>query len=320
MLNALHCLGVAMLRQDNDIIRIDYMKKVILFIFLFILTNSFLFGQNFGGGTGTEYDPYRIYTIEHLGELSNIVNLYVGSTAENWTTGKYFILMADITDSVRFMIGSGGEGFSIFWGNFDGNGHKITLALNAILNHSNSIALFPSVSGNVKIKNLIVDGYIKVEKRTTNFIAVATIVGLYYGRDSITIKNCINMANIYVIDKNQFLFPPFVAGIVGHFYNFKGIIEDCINMGQIIVEAEATELKYDMCAYGIIANPFLYQLNISINRCINAGYLKGGCVGGITGLPQESSSTCIITNCINIGVLDGNPDKTGAIVVGGNGP
>ena len=311
-----------MLRQDNDIIRIDYMKKVILFIFLFILTNSFLFGQNFGGGTGTEYDPYRIYTIEHLEELADRVKVW-SSEGINWSDGRYFILMDDITDSVRFMIGEDGSINKCpnFQGSFDGNGHKITLALNYPKpSEHNNIGLFSVTSSNVEIKNLIVDGYIRAAGKH-----IGAIVGNYlyssihHPADSIKIKNCINMANIYVtnIDSTYYVF---VCGIMGHCglnVICPGLIEDCINMGDIIVKSPPASYgnTYTYAA-GMMAPPFA-NTSVSINRCMNTGYIQAECVGGIIALPYTiyfPVKAYTITNCINIGVLDGTPFKTGAIV------
>jgi len=65
-------------------------------------TVSLFYPQAFGGGAGTEQNPYRIYTKEHLEELADSVNL-----GYNWSKNMFFHLMNNIDDSVRTVIGLG---------------------------------------------------------------------------------------------------------------------------------------------------------------------------------------------------------------------
>lgn len=73
------------------------MKKILLSISI-VLFSTTAFAQ-FGGGSGTEEDPYRIYSKEHLEELQNSLSITVDYT------GTHFSLMNDITDSLRTPIG-----------------------------------------------------------------------------------------------------------------------------------------------------------------------------------------------------------------------
>ena len=120
------------------------MKILKSILLIYIISCNFLLAQygTFGGGDGTEYNPYQIYSKAHLEELSIVIlNSVEYGTSNNFSVGKYFILMNDITDSVRIVIGTSKiynlENYpdvfysgSSFQGNFDGQGHKITLALN----------------------------------------------------------------------------------------------------------------------------------------------------------------------------------------------
>ena len=45
----------------------------IIFLLILVLNGSVL-AQTFGGGTGTEADPYKIYTKAHCEELADAVN------------------------------------------------------------------------------------------------------------------------------------------------------------------------------------------------------------------------------------------------------
>ena len=67
------------------------------------------YAQFLGGGTGTESDPYRIYTLEHWNEFANEFNN--GESAYGDFSGIHLRLMNDITDTIRTRMG-GYEGNS----------------------------------------------------------------------------------------------------------------------------------------------------------------------------------------------------------------
>jgi len=152
---------------------------------------SFYYPQAFGGGAGTEQNPYRIYTKEHLEELADSVN-----SGYNWSKDMFFHLINNIVDSVRTVIGLGPTRESLdivcllirssqkstwkrlnkriknwlehektdsnlaqsFQGFFNGRGHKITLAIN--MPTEDNVGLFGCVSGDGLILDLDVDGYV----------------------------------------------------------------------------------------------------------------------------------------------------------------
>ena len=183
---------------------------------LFLMTFAFFalllvsnLNAKFSGGSGTEADPYQITSREDMEEVADSVNK-VNINFDNWSTNKHFILMNDITDSVRTVIAK--EFLNLrhfvylfnklssfaFRGTFDGQGHTITLAINHKLEDTNvategtinSLKTYSSLFGyveNATIKNIAVTGYI-------NGIDVTGIVGLV-GKNT-TISNCINSANL----------------------------------------------------------------------------------------------------------------------------
>ena len=193
------------------------MKK--LFFISIIATSSLIIYANppFADhiGDGTEYNPYRIYTREHLLELhDSIINI------EFWSYNKHFLLMQDI-DSVDFVIGFKKPANHIysFMGYLHGNSKKITLTFDT----SNSfqwLALFFYSTG--IIDNLIVDGYLEA---SINNIAVAGIVCFNAG----AVTRCTNRATIVGFRS--------AAGII---YENYGIIKDCVNEGTITVLPRST--------------------------------------------------------------------------------
>ncbi|MBX3008444.1 MAG: hypothetical protein KF816_10495 [Melioribacteraceae bacterium] len=76
-----------------------------IFIVLFFLT-QIIYGQ-FGGGTGTEGDPYQISTAEHLAAIAT--NVSSGTTYAN----TYFKLMNDL-DLSSYLSGAGNNS-GAFW-------------------------------------------------------------------------------------------------------------------------------------------------------------------------------------------------------------
>ena len=79
-------------------------KTKILCLVFFIPVFSYSAWQ----GAGTETDPWQITSRRCLEALAGSVNSSPSNnpaTGVNWSVGKYFKVMNDITDSVRTMIG-----------------------------------------------------------------------------------------------------------------------------------------------------------------------------------------------------------------------
>ena len=308
----------------------DFARKgkrgiAIMFILVIVLNSNSLFAQLFGGGTGTKSSPYRIYTREHLEELS--VYVAASTTVKNWSYGKYFILMNDIRDSVRTVIGNTWKNNGIdipaskdFQGNFDGQGYKITLAIE-ITKDTIHYGLFGQVSGDyIELKNIIVDGYIRGTVPSRSYIG--GIVGQCYYRQennkeyitNITIKNCINMADISIYYNGNY---SVTGGIVAHVFLFEKdivIIEDCINMGNL----EAISTSANATVSGITTNNHCFGApslrgTPKINRCVNTGHIKGSNAAGIAANYNlnYNNDDCNITNCINTGIIEGRVTSGG---------
>jgi hypothetical protein len=174
----------------------------------------------YGGGFGTEGDPYLIYTAEHMQEI--------GTHPEHWIF--YFRLMNDID-----MAGYTGESYNIigyyensvdnepFSGVFDGNGHKI---YNFI--YSSSVALynvgvFGYVSGlSAEIRDLTL-----VEPQVT--VPSGTVVGSLAGWISQgTISRC-GVTGGLVSANNA------VGGLVGQVgFLGQGILDQCYTKCEVI--------------------------------------------------------------------------------------
>ena len=150
----------------------------------------------FGGGTGTQQDPWRITSRADLIALAEFLN---SGNAETFDTenvgvgnchGYYFKQTADIdlTGVTWEPIGYSGEGY-YFAGNYDGDGHTISNATSTGKNDANGFATagifgwvaFGSVENlHVKNANFVATGH-------NEYSYVGGIAGLCYGS---SIKNC----------------------------------------------------------------------------------------------------------------------------------
>lgn len=122
-----------------------------LFLLLLAVPGT-LRAQSFGGGSGTETDPYIITTVEHMNQLASAVN--------NGTSYifKYFRMDADIDFAGASFKGIGEQnnnapsGFNMFEGCFDGNGHTIRGMRSTY--STNYHGLFNIIGAIATIKNL----------------------------------------------------------------------------------------------------------------------------------------------------------------------
>jgi len=147
------------------------MRKIKLFSLLAVLLVTCFTSTAWAwSGSGTENDPILISSVEDWNTLST-------NSQSNTYAGVYFRLMNDL--SVSTMIGSESDEAGRFAGRFDGNGHTLTVSYDVTQNHA---APFRNVN-NVTIKNLIVDGSIKTNKKYA-----AGIIGRARGTTSI--ENC----------------------------------------------------------------------------------------------------------------------------------
>ena len=210
---------------------------------------------------------------------------------------------------------------SNFSGTLDGNGYTIS-GLNITGKYGIDIGLFGTITSDVTIKNLIVEGNIDVS--CDSAIGVGGFAGEIAGR--LTIINCVNKVNVsctYTVKSTEHVG---AGGFVGlHTGSSSGMkfgsmnISYCINLGDIYVTGQSGDWAFA----GGIAGCTVFD---SIDNCINYGDVTsngGKYTGGIVGLDYGyadiligSGNIAAITNCINYGSINGNgsnPSCTGGI-------
>ena len=247
---------------------------------------------HYGGDGLSEATAFQIWSKEHLQELADIIPQTISGFG-NFTTGKHFRLMTDITDSVDFLIGNH-ETTNGFQGYFYGGGNKITLAIN-FSNLSGSglrVALF-SLLNNGGIDSLIVDGYVI----TNNISSASGIVGIIFDG---FITNCTNNSTV----QNTGI----ASGIIGVVGTGSTKVNQCINNtnnGMIIGQ----------CVAGIIMGA---SAHIDVVNCLNNGHLIAtgtDCfAGGIIGGAQNANMKITVSNNLNIGTIEGYHNTVGGIL------
>ena len=261
--------------------------------------------SSFGGGSGTEDDPYLINNARQLAYLSDRV-------ADGYSyNGKYFKLTSDIwlNDTAGWEswdclnapaniwrpIGyyTNKNNYSMFKGSFDGQGHTVYgvyFSYNRISFHG----VFGYVGGNQ-------DGCIKNLNVAQSFMEavdnVGAIVGYIegYGR----IENCVNYGKVYG--------DHWIGGAVGCVRNDNGttVINNCANLGRVRGATDTGGVVgyiYNNCRVTYGANYYYVKAYArtggivgrakfaSVDICRNDGIVRGvELVGGLIGNAVETS-------------------------------
>ncbi|MCK9254262.1 MAG: T9SS type A sorting domain-containing protein [Bacteroidales bacterium] len=307
--------------------------NILTLLIIFSFINIGVFAQ-FGGGSGTEQDPYRLYTSADIYELADSLDL------SNTFTGRYFRLMNNIEEPINRL------GVQFFDGSFNGGGHSINIDLegpihcvfsgigiNGILDSlkiiGNTDYFLSLVCGNSGIiRNCTCDitvmnpyltsclypicninaetGLVESCVNLTNFInedieqeELALICGagicyMNYG----TIRKCINKGNTRIRHGD-------FAGLVRENW---GLVESCINVGNIIV-TDSTIYPYQFSG-GIVGSAFPYSI---VRNCINTGNMvifSTTVSGGIVGDMFYNAHYSFVENCLNLGEIYGYVDES----------
>jgi len=212
-----------------------------------IITESGQSGEEpYGGGKGTEQEPFLIYTSEQMQAIG----------ASNWHWAKHFKLMADID-----LIGYAPDTFNIignyifnFTGVFDGNGHAISNFTYSTTGE-HRIGIFGEVSDNAVIKNL---GLVDPNVQALEGQGVGALAGILKGG---TISNCYVRGGFVSGEKA-------IGGLAGGNH---ATVENCYSISDIFG---------DNCVGGLVG----YMLSGQIKECYSAASVLGQSAFGYGGL------------------------------------
>ncbi len=269
------------------------MRLTITFVAALLVSTASM-AQKFSGGSGTKESPYLISNTDDLNELSTLTDT-PDESGNSQVYGKYFKLTQDITTPFKGIIGY--EGF--FKGDFDGDGHCITLDIN--LPSDNYVGLFGtvktgsvhdlavrgSVIGNSYVGAIVANptngavlyNLVNYASVTSNSASLLSSVGGVIGgivstssnkTEGATVKNCANFGTITTAGSA-------VGGVIGYSGQQVGnTICDIANYGEVV----NTYSGYTIRVGGAIGNP-LY--NDNVHRIVNFGAISNdeisGCIG-----------------------------------------
>jgi len=253
---------------------VTYRRRTIPFFVLFALCFFCLPAQaQYGGGSGTENDPYLICTAEQMNA--------VGASPGDWD--KHFHLRADIdlseyTGTSYNIIGKEAMNDS-FTGVFDGNDHTISnLSLN--LSREKYTGLFGYVTG--EVLNL---GLINPEVFSQGSYVGALAGYLIDG----TISNCyVEGANVSGDD--------YVGGLVG---SCAGRLEISYSTGSVMGD------RYVGGLVGLVSDSTVIMC---YSRADVSGHME---VGGLTG--KISHEQGVVSNCYATGNVQGGTYAGGLV-------
>ena len=274
----------------------------LVFVFLTIVGNVVWAADPQLTGSGTESDPYQIFTAADLKAFRDYVN--------EGNPGACAKLTADITlnsseewEPIGYVNSSTFE-YS-YTGTFDGDGYTIKgLSINdsqsSIFSQNGlfrvigtvSLLSFSGIEGG-EVKNLTVQGELKAGYLSMN----GGICGCNYG----TIQNCTNEVSLTITEGTS------IGGICGANV---GTIKDCANKGDL---SNQSPLNTN-CHIGGICG----RNTGTIEKCYNEGDISGDNkninIGGICGTMLYNADTPTINNCYNVGTLTLNlEERVGSI-------
>ncbi|MFC1783208.1 GLUG motif-containing protein [Planctomycetota bacterium] len=244
----------------------------------------------YGGGSGTEGDPFLISEPNHMQAI--------GVHQEHWVAGTFFKLVEDIdlsqyTGTQFNIIGYYNSSFDkeFFSGIFDGNDHKILNFTYSTTSAEKYVGLFGYFGSTGQIEDLGLED--------PNIATAGDYVGSLVGyNEEGTVSNCYATGLVSGDD--------YLGGLVG--YNVLGTISNCFATGTVIGD------EYSDYLGGLVG----YNWDGTISDCYAIGSVNGDdYLGGLVGSNLDGT----ISNCYATGSVSGDdylgglvgPNKYGAI-------
>ena len=301
--------------------------KIILLVVTFMLCALFVNAQ-FGGGTGTETDPYRIYTIAHLEEIGDSLN------NNNNLYGKHLRLMNDIIeDSLANMLGN--PECVGFCGSLHGGGHTLALNIESDYNYISffcnigDVSHFNDDAPNGYIDSLTIVGNLLTSNENGGGFCINNFGTIYQCVSKLRINNICwfggiaweNLGNIISCTNYTSASYPAIGGIC---YRGSGNIIDCKNYGNFKIYGEATAGICGLsngCNIIGCANYGNFSSNQSgdIESQSNVGGIVGQYIGGLAEDEENYYCNKKIINCQNYGTIDSRSSWVGGITGDING-
>ena len=309
-------------------------------------TDDSIRANSFGGGSGTQEDPYLIETAEQLAYLAYMVNSGQGPYVESmemsdgiylkhFYQGVYFKQTQPIDLSKHVWPGIGVYDMTalhFFAGNYDGGGFEISgmyavgemvAGLFRTVGNDPLPAMAPGTPGHEELSPITIENIVLVEP-TVNAIEFeggsysGGIIGALFSAVDVTVQNC-SVQGGFVGGADG------AGGIVGMMAAMQSKIVNCQNSATVagggIVGGSGTTDGVNVnivfnCvnsgqAYG--AGIILDARGINLINCINNGAVEAfsSYAAGIAGSLDSNSS---VIGCVNNGQISGSATYAGGLV------
>lgn len=263
-----------------------------------IFDDTVVVATEFGGGSGTAYDPFLISTPAHLKKLIEDVNRPKDNISYK---GVNFLLNIDLHVSTANWIPLGIYSSSVFEGIFDGGGHTISGKLEGNIPY---FGFFGHIR-NGEVRNLNVSADVICNYGKSDYHArIGGIVGqIADGR----IVNCHKTSGITTISSTTTnVATTYLGGIIGYFAD--GEVFSCSNSGKVFCPSGVGSNNYCGGIVGFGSAGDRLNENIYIEDCVNWGNVVsngtttsncGGIAGYVITLGFRDKGSLL--KCINYG-------------------
>ena len=269
--------------------------RATLFALFALLLPSAAWAQ-YGGGSGSQWDPYIIKTTDHMTALADAVN------GGNNYLDTYFRLDADLdyTGKTYTIIGDYDKNDNAaFCGKFDGNGHTISgvqINRTASAKNSTNIGLFGTILFSVVIENLTLSASTIKGRCFIGGIVGCTGEGYSTVGRGPTVRNChvtddvtLETIDMKVQGSSGWQYSGSLGGIIGYVgFSPTALIGNCTSAATIIASTRSEAIG------GIVGD---CGKKTPITGCTFTGTISGGTgyVGGILGWNYKNTAT--LTDC-----------------------
>ena len=250
-------------------------------------------------GTGTAEDPYLIESAANFNYLANVVN----STTEHYS-GVYFSLTTDLDLSAGNFAGIGFNSTNYYFGgNFNGNYHSITVAMESTTSPE-GFGIFSYVKGTedapANIQNFTIKGSLSCIADSNCYVGSA--VGALLDGNISRVRNEADV--LYTSDSYKNIY---TGGIVGYAWSGTINIDQCSNVGTVTGSTNGY-------AGGILGKANSAS-RTTVSNCYNTANVSAGSfAGGINGNEAPAKTADYLKNyysCYNVGTVEAK--NTGGI-------
>ena len=258
--------------------------------------------NEFAGGNGTPYNPYLIFTKEHLNNVRNYLDAHFKMMTDIVFTEADFAEGGAFYNRGQGWKPIGTDSSHPFFGSFDGDGYTIA---GLVCHRSDSRSVYAGLFGYNQghIQNL---GMVKGDvSATSSSISSYAYAGGIAGKNSGAISNCYNTGSVSATSTATSTSSyAYAGGIAGE---NSGTIRNCYNTGSVPATSTSTSTSSSSYAHAY-AGGIAGSNSGTISNCYNTGSVSAASTSSYAHTYANASAGGIagrnvgtINNCYNTG-------------------